>query len=136
MAADDVSGTGDPYEDDPLERLERNERQGSLAIRYVFGSLLAIVLLSFGIVAMLDVTGPECPDTGALCFTAARVEVVLLPTLLGVGLSLFAAWRTYRTWTQHIRWRPWLFATYAMWIITTGYLLVSSSAVFTQVGVQ
>ena len=25
MAADDVTGTGDPYEDDPLERLERNE---------------------------------------------------------------------------------------------------------------
>lgn len=124
----------DPFEDDPLERLERNERQGPRALRYVFLSVTAMVALGFLIVALFDVTGAECPDTGPLCFTPARVEVVVIPTLLGFFLSVFAAWRTYSTWKQHIRWRPWLFATYAMWIVTTAYLLVSSSAVFAQVG--
>lgn len=124
----------DPFESDPLERLERNEKQGPRAIRYVFASVTAIVGLGFLIVALFDVTAAECPETGPLCFTALRIEVVVLPTLLGLILSLVAAWRTYSTWKRHIRWRPWLFATYAMWIVTTAYLLVSSSAVFTQVG--
>ena len=59
---------------------------------------------------------------------------VLLPLLLSVILSVTAGVKTYRRWKQHIRWRPWLFASYAMWMITTTYLIGSSSAVFVQVG--
>jgi len=50
------------------------------------------------------------------------------------ALSVLSAVKTYRRWQRHIRWRPWLFATYAMWMLTTAYLLLSSSAVFVQVG--
>lgn len=120
--------------DDPLERLERNERQASQAILYVLLSASAVVAFAVAIVALFDVTGAECPETGGLCTTAHRVEVVLLPLLLSVGLSVTAGVKTYRRWKQHIRWRPWLFASYAMWMITTAYLLGSSSAVFVQVG--
>lgn len=120
--------------DDPLEHLERNERQASQAIRYVLLSSAVIVALAAAIVVLFDVTGPQCPDTDNLCTTANRVWVVVLPTLLAFALSVVSGVKTYRRWQRHIRWRPWLFATYAMWMITTAYLLASSSSVFVQVG--
>ena len=120
--------------DDPLERLERNERQASQAIRYVLLSAAAVVALAVAIVAVFDVTGPQCPAIDNLCTTAHRVWVVVLPTLLALVLSVVSAIKTYRRWQRHIRWRPWLFATYAMWMITTAYLIGSSSAVFVEVG--
>ncbi|MGI9589605.1 MAG: hypothetical protein ACR2MR_15580, partial [Dietzia maris] len=76
----------------------------------------------------------ECTDEGALCMTADRVEVVVLPLLLSVILAVTAGVTTYRRWKQRIRWRPWLYATYAMWMVTTAYLIVSSSAVFVRAG--
>ncbi|MDX2357538.1 hypothetical protein [Dietzia sp. PP-33] len=119
--------------EDPLERLERNERQASQAIRFVLLSASAVIALAVVIVA-LGGGGGECTEPGGTCLTADRVEVVLLPLLLSVGLSVTAGVKTYRRWNRHIRWRPWLFASYAMWMITTAYLIGSSSAVFVEVG--
>ncbi len=129
-----MSADGFDQIDDPLERLERNERQGLQAFRYVLLSGAAIAALSIAIVALADVTGPQCAEPDTLCTTASRVWLVVLPTLLALGLSVLSAVKTYRRWQRHIRWRPWLFATYAMWMLTTAYLLLSSSAVFVQVG--
>lgn len=119
---------------DPLERLERNERQGTLAFRYVLLSIVAIVTLATVIVMLQGGINDECADEGALCMTADRVEVVVLPLLLSVLLAVTAGVTTYRRWKQRIRWRPWLYATYAMWMVTTAYLIVSSSAVFVRAG--
>ncbi len=119
--------------DDPLERLDRNERQAGQAVRFVLLSFIAVVVLAVASVVLFDITGDECPDTGGLCLTRMRVEVVLLPTLVSLALTITSAVTTYRRWRNHIRWRPWLFATYVMWIGTTGYLLVSASAVFANV---
>ncbi|UVE94003.1 hypothetical protein [Dietzia sp. B32] len=118
--------------DDPLERLERNERQAGQALRYVLLSIVAIVALAAAIVLIRGGIDEQCADRGALCLTSDRVEVVILPLLLSIGLSVMAGVTTYRRWQQHIRWRPWLFASYAMWMVTTAYLLISSSAVFVQ----
>ncbi|WP_271800026.1 hypothetical protein [Dietzia maris] len=120
--------------DDPLERLERNERQANQAFRYVLLSIVAIVVLATVIVMLEGGINDECTDDGALCMTVDRVEVVVLPLLLSVILAVTAGVTTYRRWKQHIRWRPWLFATYAMWMVTTAYLIVSSSAVFVRAG--
>ncbi|PAY22425.1 hypothetical protein CEY15_13655 [Dietzia natronolimnaea] len=120
--------------DDPLERLERNERQATDAIRYVLLSASAVVLFAVALVAFGGGIGERCTEPGGTCLTQDRVEVVLLPLLLSVGLSVTAGIKTYRRWKQHIRWRPWLFASYAMWMVTTTYLIGSSSAVFVQVG--
>lgn len=119
---------------DPLDRLERNERQGNLAFRYVLLSAAAVVALAVVLVMIRGGVNEECVDQGALCLTAGRIEVVALPLLLSIGLSVMAGVTTYRRWNQRIRWRPWLYATYAMWMISTAYLLVSSSAVFVRVG--
>ncbi|WP_206473922.1 MULTISPECIES: hypothetical protein [unclassified Dietzia] len=119
---------------DPLERLERNERQGTLAFRYVLLSIVAIVTLATVIVMLQGGINDECTDDGALCMTADRVEVVVLPLLLSIILAVMAGVTTYRRWKQRIRWRPWLYATYAMWMVTTAYLIVSSSAVFVRAG--
>ncbi len=119
--------------DDPLERLERNERQARQAARYVLLSAAAVVALAVAIVA-IGGGGGECTEPGGLCLTAERVDVVVLPLLLAVGLSVTAGVKTYRRWQRHIRWRPWLFASYVMWMITTAYLLGSSSVVFVQIG--
>ena len=116
--------------DDPLERLERNERQGVLAFRYVLLSVVAVVALAAVIVMIQGGISDECADGRALCLTADRVEVVVLPLLLSIGLAVMSGVTTYRRWNQHIRWRPWLYATYAMWMVTTAYLLMSSSVVF------
>lgn len=120
--------------DDPLEHLERNERQASQAVRYVLLSAAAVVALAVAVVAIGGGTGGECTEPGGLCLTADRVEVVVLPLLLSIALSVTAGVKTYRRWQRHIRWRPWLFASYAMWMITTAYLIGSSSAVFVEVG--
>lgn len=119
---------------DPLERLERNERQGTLAFRFVLLSIVAIVALAAVIVMLEGGINDECADEGALCMTADRVEVVVLPLLLSVILAVTAGVTTYRRWKQRIRWRPWLYATYAMWMVSTAYLIVSSSAVFVRAG--
>ncbi|WP_314036693.1 hypothetical protein [Dietzia sp. CH92] len=120
--------------DDPLERLERNERQGNQAFRFVLLSVLAIVALAVAIVVIRGGVGDECADGVPLCLTSDRVEVVILPLLLSIGLAVTAGVKTYRRWQNRIRWRPWLYATYAMWMVTTAYLLISSSAVFVQQG--
>ena len=120
--------------DDPLERLERNERQGNQALRFVLLSVVAIVALAVAIVVIRGGVGDECADGVPLCLTSDRVEVVILPLLLSIALSITSAVKTYRRWQARIRWRPWLYATYAMWMVTTAYLLISSSAVFVQQG--
>lgn len=120
--------------EDPLERLERNEKQGLQAFRYVLISIVAVVLLTVGIVAVVDVTGTDCPGSDGVCLTPERVEVVVLPTLLSLILSVVSMWTTFSRWKQHVRWRPWLFATYAMWMVTTACLLLTSSAVFVEIG--
>ena len=127
-----MAGIGDA--DDPLERLERNERQATQAIRYVLLSASAVVAFAVAIVAIGGGIGEECTEPGGMCLTADRVEVVVLPLLLSIALSVTAGVKTYRRWKQHIRWRPWLFASYAMWMITTAYLIGSSSSVFVEIG--
>lgn len=127
-----MAGIGDA--DDPLERLERNERQATQAIRYVLLSASAVVAFAVAIVAIGGGIGEECTESGGMCLTADRVEVVVLPLLLSIALSVTAGVKTYRRWKQHIRWRPWLFASYAMWMITTAYLIGSSSSVFVEIG--
>ncbi|MGN0102392.1 MAG: hypothetical protein ACI39C_15755 [Dietzia sp.] len=119
---------------DPLERLERNERQGNQAFRFVLLSIVAVVALATVIVLLQGGIDGQCADDATLCLTPDRVEVVVLPLLLSIGLAVTAGVKTYRRWQRRIRWRPWLYATYAMWMVTTAYLLISSSAVFVQQG--
>ena len=66
------SGGFDELED-PLERLERNERQASQAFRYVLLSALAMMLTAVAIVTITDFAGSECPDSDPICLSAPRV---------------------------------------------------------------
>lgn len=120
--------------EDPLERLERNERQGAQAFRYVLLSALAMFVAAIAVIAFTDVMDSECLEPGGVCVSGPRVELVLLPTLLGFILAVTSMWKTYTRWNQHIRWRPWLFATYAMWMVTTACLLLTSSIAFVELG--
>ncbi|HJC27862.1 MAG TPA: hypothetical protein H9759_00530 [Candidatus Dietzia intestinipullorum] len=120
--------------DDPLERLERNEAQSNQAFRYVLLSVIAMAAVAVGVIVVADVTGSPCDQPGGMCVTAPRVELVLLPTLLGFVLSVTSMWKTYNRWRDHIRWRPWLFATYAMWMATTACLLLTSTIAFVEIG--
>ena len=120
--------------DDPLERLERNERQSVRAWRYFVLSAIAVVAVGALTVLLVGGVGEECADTNGLCMTAGRIEVVVIPTLLSLVLSVISAWKTYQTWSRHIRWRPWLFATYGMWMLTTACLLATSSIAFVEIG--
>lgn len=144
--------SSDPLED-PLVRLEINERQAKQALVFVVASAVAVVLLGLSLAAFFGGSATGCtpsgdsaaltsasaasagaPAGGNICLSADRVLVVALPTLLSIGLAVTSGLTTYRRWQRHIRWRPWLFASYAMWMLTSGYLLVSASAVFVQVG--
>ena len=127
-----TSGGFDELED-PLERLERNEKQGLQAFRYVLISIVAMLATAIAVTTFTDVAGTDCPDSG-LCTSLPRVELVVLPTLLGFILAVTSMWRTYTRWKEHIRWRPWLFATYAMWMATTACLLLTSSIAFVEIG--
>lgn len=120
--------------DDPLERLERNERQGTQAFRYVLIAIAVMIAAAMAMVVLARLTGAGCGDSGEACSMAGRAEFVIVPTLLGFSLSVFSMWRTYRRWQDHIRWRPWLFATYAMWMATTACLLLTSSIAFVEIG--
>ena len=120
--------------EDPLERLERNERQASQAFRYVLLSALAMLLTAVAIIAISDYAGSDCPDPDPICLDAPRAELVILPTLLGIILAVTSMFKTYQRWKQHVRWRPWLFATYAMWMLTTACLLLTSSIAFVELG--
>ena len=120
--------------DDPLERLERNERQGVLAFRFFLLSAVAVAAVGILVLSLVGGLGEKCTDTDGLCMTANRIEVVVIPTLLSLMLSVFSAWKTYRAWSRHVRWRPWLFTTYAMWMLTTASLLLTSSIAFVEIG--
>lgn len=133
MTSGDPSGESDEVED-PLDRLERNEKQGLQAFRYVLGSIAVMAALAAAIIAFSDVPGARCPEPGELCFDSPRVGLVVFPTLLGMILAAGSMWTTYNRWKRHIRWRPWLFATYAMWMATTACLLFTSSVAFVEIG--
>lgn len=120
--------------EDPLERLERNERQGVLAFRFFLLSAVAVAAVGILVLMLVGGIGEKCTDTDGLCMTANRIEVVVIPTLLSLMLSVFSAWKTYRAWSRHVRWRPWLFVTYAMWMLTTASLLLTSSIAFVEIG--
>lgn len=120
--------------DDPLARLERNERQGRQAFRFFLVSVVVVVATAALVIWLVGGITDDCGNTDGLCLTASRVEVVVIPTLLSLLLSVFSAWKTYRVWSRHIRWRPWLFATYAMWMLTTACLLGTSSVAFVEIG--
>lgn len=120
--------------EDPLERLERNERQGTLAFRFFLVSTVVVVAVAALVITLVGGIQDECGGADGLCLTAGRIEVVVIPTLLSLLLSVFSAWKTYQTWSRHIRWRPWLFATYAMWMLTTACLLLTSSVAFVEIG--
>ncbi|GAA3508801.1 hypothetical protein GCM10022294_17160 [Dietzia aurantiaca] len=120
--------------EDPLERLERNERQGTLAFRFFLVSTVVVVAVAALVITLVGGIQDECGGADGLCLTAGRIEVVVIPTLLSLLLSVFSAWKTYQVWSRHIRWRPWLFATYAMWMLTTACLLLTSSVAFVEVG--
>ena len=124
--------------EDPLERLERNERQGTLALRFFALSAVAVVAVLVLVVVLaggVGGAGDECADgTGGLCLTTGRVELVVIPTLMSLVLAVICGWKTYQVWSRHIRWRPWLFATYGMWMLTTACLLGTSTIAFVEVG--
>lgn len=126
----------DEFDDleDPLDRLARNERQSWQAFRYVLVSAAAVVVCAVAVVALVGGVTDDCPDTDGLCLTPDRVEIVLIPTLLSLILSVTVGVKAYRRWSSHIRWRPWLFASYAMWMVTTACLLLTSSVVFVEIG--
>lgn len=120
--------------EDPLERLERNEKQGLQAFRYVLVAIAVMIVAAMVMVVVARLTGAGCVDSDEACSMAGRAEFVIVPTLLGFSLSVFSMWRTYQRWRDHIRWRPWLFATYAMWMATTACLLFTSSVAFVEIG--
>ena len=120
--------------EDPLERLERNERQGTLAFRFFLVSTVVVMAVAALVITLVGGIQDECGGADGLCLTAGRIEVVVIPTLLSLLLSVFSMWKTYRVWSRHIRWRPWLFTTYAMWMLTTACLLLTSSVAFVQIG--
>lgn len=120
--------------EDPLERLERNERQGTLATRYFVLSALAVVASIVLILVIVGGVGDDCSNVDELCMTADRIEIVMIPTLLSLVLAVICGWKTYKVWSRHIRWRPWLFATYGMWMLTTACLLGTSTIAFVEVG--
>lgn len=116
--------------DDPLERLERNERSTRQALVYVLCATGAVLLLGLVLGLALDLDARPCPGHGRLCTSAPRLTVVLAPTALSLCLAAYAMWQTYRRWRELVRWRPWLFACQVMWLVTTGYMLVSASFAF------
>lgn len=120
--------------EDPLERLERNEKQGLQAFRYVLVAIAVMIVAAMVMVVVARLTGAGCVDSDESCSMAGRAEFVIVPTLLGFSLSVFSMWRTYQRWRDHIRWRPWLFATYAMWMATTACLLLTSSVALVEIG--
>lgn len=120
--------------DDPLERLERNERQGQQAFRYFVLSAIAVVAAGVLVLVFVGGIGEKCADPDGLCLTANRIEIVVVPTLLSLILSVISAWKTYQRWSQHVRWRPWIFTTYGMWMLTTASLLLTSSIAFVEIG--
>ena len=121
----------DPVDvDDPLERLERNERSSRHAVLYVLASAAFVLVVALLLSLSLDFDAVPCPGYGRLCTSAPRVEFVIIPTGICIVLTGYAMWETYRRWRDHVRWRPWLFACQIMWILTTGYLLVAASIAF------
>lgn len=110
---------------DPIRRLERNERQASRALLEVVLSLGAVGVLILALAAGYSLTDTRCPDNAPVCLSTSGWEFVALPMALSIVLSLRIGIKAYRNWRDHIRWRPWLFASYAMWIGTTGVLIVT-----------
>lgn len=97
--------------DDPLLRLERNERSGRQAYRYAAGVIIATILTAIGVgVAGAVAGGPNC-DAGASRFICSRTWELAWP-LATSAVSLIGAlggfWMTYRKWAAFQRWRPWL----------------------------
>ena len=112
---------------DPIRRLERNERQSSRAFAEVVISLGLVGVLILALAAAYSQTETRCPTNAPLCLSTGGWELIVFPMALSIALSIRIVIKGYRNWRYHIRWRPWLFASYAMWIGTTGVLIVSTT---------
>lgn len=112
--------------DDPLARLERNERSSREAVLFGVLSAFAVGACAIALSVALHVEGGQG-------FTTERLEVIGIPFGLAVALSCIAAYETYRRWRNHIRWRPWLWLTQLMWLGSTMYLLLIGALLVAQV---
>lgn len=126
MARDPRRSAARHTSDDPLERLERNERSSREAVFFGAGSAFAVGALAVILSVVLGVEGGQG-------FTTERVEVIGIPLALAVVLSSIATYETYRRWRTRIRWRPWLWLTQLMWLGSTSYLVLMGAVLAAQV---
>lgn len=128
--------TPDELQQDPLKRLELNERSARQAWMY----LVAVPALTLGAALIILVVsrasgGPACDsgDASWLCTRTAEVLFAAVPGTIATAGMFGAAWITYAKWKNYIRWRPWIGVVWflmpfaLMWVTSTGAMLLSGS---------
>lgn len=124
----------DPYEADPLLRLERNAASTRQALWYLGVAILLPIIVGFTLALVSRSSGgPYCErDASAwLCSSSWILLFGLIPSAIALVEMFIAAYLCYRKWKTFQRWRTWLAVVVLMvpytmsWVTSTGALIIS-----------
>lgn len=113
-------------DEDPLERLERNNRSTRMALLYL-GCAVVGGLLVAAAVALWTRWYGACDAGGYLCTRGQRTAFVLVPLAFYFLSMIGCLALTYWHWRYYIRWRPWMFVSWTLSLVTLGWMVTSGS---------
>ena len=125
--------TEEDYLNDPLLRLERNNRSTRNAVVFFFGTVgLTLALALVIALASRIIGGPRCVagESVWLCSHSMELAFWIIPAVISMGAMFLSVWITYDKWRRHQRWRPWIAVIWFLmpyglaWVTSAGAMLI------------
>ncbi|OFT89276.1 hypothetical protein [Corynebacterium sp. HMSC28B08] len=125
--------TEDDYIEDPLLRLERNNRSTRNTFVFFFGTIA--LTLGFALaIALISrfMGGPRCEagESAWICSEGMQLAFWIVPAVISMGAMFMSVWITYDKWRRHQRWRPWIAVIWFLmpyglaWVTSAGAALL------------
>lgn len=119
------------YLEDPLLRLERNNKSTRNAFIFFFGTVgmtLGIALVIGLIGGILG--GPRCTagEASWLCTQGIEIAFWVVPGVLSFIAMFLSVYITYDKWRRHQRWRPWIAVIWFLMPYALGWMTSAGAA--------
>ncbi|WP_295643696.1 hypothetical protein [uncultured Corynebacterium sp.] len=119
------------YQEDPLLRLERNNKSTRNAFVFFFGTIGLTLGVALAI-ALIGKTigGPRC-DAGEaswLCTQGLEIAFWVVPGVISFVAMFLSVYITYDKWRRHQRWRPWIAVIWFLMPYALGWMTSAGAA--------
>lgn len=119
------------YQEDPLLRLERNNKSTRNAFIFFFGTvgLTLGIALVIGLIGRI-IGGPRCTAGEAtwLCTQGIESAFWVVPGVLSFIAMFLSVYITYDKWRRHQRWRPWIAVIWFLMPYALGWMTSAGAA--------